>query len=140
MNQPKYAGFWIRVAASLIDAIILLIVIGLPLTYIYGLQYWQNESLSQGVWDILLNYVFPIVATVWFWLKYRATPGKLLTGIQVVDASTYSNMTVGQASGRYFAYLVSLLPLFLGFVWVAFDQRKQGWHDKLAGTVVIYEE
>jgi uncharacterized RDD family membrane protein YckC len=44
---------------------------------------------------------------------------------------------MGQSVGRYFAYLVSIIPLCLGFAWIAFDARKQGWHDKLAGSVVV---
>ena len=48
--------------------------------------------------------------------------------------------STGQLIGRYFGYYVSTIPLFLGFVWVAFDPRKQGWHDKLAGTVVVREK
>ncbi|MGZ8994756.1 MAG: RDD family protein, partial [Burkholderiaceae bacterium] len=44
---------------------------------------------------------------------------------------------VGQSIGRYFGYYVSTIPLLIGLIWVAFDSRKQGWHDKLAGTVVV---
>jgi uncharacterized RDD family membrane protein YckC len=39
--------------------------------------------------------------------------------------------------GRFFAYFVSIFPACLGFLWIAFDRRKQGWHDKIAGTVVV---
>jgi uncharacterized RDD family membrane protein YckC len=56
---------------------------------------------------------------------------------RVVDARTGNTLTVGQSIGRYLAYFVAMLPMFLGIIWVAFDPRKQGWHDKLAGTVVI---
>lgn len=45
--------------------------------------------------------------------------------------------TAGQFIGRYFAYLIAFLPLCLGVIWVGIDKKKQGWHDKLAGTVVI---
>jgi uncharacterized RDD family membrane protein YckC len=56
---------------------------------------------------------------------------------RIVDAESGGPLTTGQSIGRYLGYYVSLLGLGLGFVWVAFDARKQGWHDKLAGTVVI---
>jgi len=140
MNNPQPAGFWIRVGATLIDTIVLAIVIAGPLTYIYGYEYWNGEELARGVWDVLLNYVLPIAATIWFWMTYKATPGKLLTGLQVVDAASYDKMSLGQAIGRYFAYIPSGLALCLGFLWVAFDPAKQGWHDKLAKTLVIKEE
>jgi uncharacterized RDD family membrane protein YckC len=142
MNQPKFAGFWIRTGATLIDVVVVTAVIAAPLTYIYGADYWLGTStqLVHGGWDIVISYVLPIIATVWFWLKYRATPGKLLTGIEIVDANTGSTMSLGQAFGRYFAYILALLPLGLGLIWVAFDKNKQGWHDKLARTYVLHEK
>jgi len=57
-----------------------------------------------------------------------------------VDAQTGATPSAKQLVGRYFAYLVSTLPLCLGLLWIAVDKRKQGWHDKLAGTVVVYDE
>ena len=74
---------------------------------------------------------------MFFWIKFQATPGKMLIASKIVDARTGNPPTKGQYVGRYLAYFISLLPLGLGFFWVAFDKRKQGWHDKLAGTVVI---
>jgi uncharacterized RDD family membrane protein YckC len=69
---------------------------------------------------------------------YRsATPGKMMLGLRIVDARSGAAMGRGQSVGRYLGYFVSIIPLFMGLVWVAFDPRKQGWHDKLAGTVVI---
>jgi uncharacterized RDD family membrane protein YckC len=58
-------------------------------------------------------------------------------GAKVVDAKTLGKPSNGQFIGRYLCYYVSSLLLGLGFIWVGFDSRKQGWHDKLAGTVVI---
>lgn len=72
-----------------------------------------------------------------YWLLRQATPGKMVLPLKVVDAKTYNTLTPGQAVGRYLAYYVSPLPLGLGLIWVAFDPRKQGWHDKLARTLVI---
>jgi len=58
-------------------------------------------------------------------------------GAKIVDAKTGRPASTGQLVGRYLGYYVSSIPFFLGIFWVAFDDRKQGWHDKLAGTVVI---
>lgn len=137
MNQQEYAGFWIRVGASLIDTILMLMILVPVLTAIYGTDYWGGETQVQGIWDALFNYIFPIVVVIVFWVYKSATPGKMLAGLTIVDAKTGSKPSTGQFIGRYLGYYVSMLPLFLGFIWVAFDKRKQGWHDKLAGTVVI---
>jgi len=137
MNEQEYAGFWIRVGASLIDLIIMVIVIFIPLSLIYGEEYWLGEQMVYGFWDVFLNYVVPFVATIWFWLRFFGTPGKMATKLKIVDAQTGNKISVGQAIGRYFAYILSILPLGLGIIWVGIDKKKQGWHDKLAGTVVI---
>jgi uncharacterized RDD family membrane protein YckC len=61
----------------------------------------------------------------------------MATKLKVVDAVSGEKMSMGQAIGRYFAYIPAMLPLGLGLIWVGIDKKKQGWHDKLAGTVVI---
>ena len=137
MEERKYAGFWIRVAASLIDTIVLMAVLVIPLSLIYGDSYWTGDQAISGFWDAMLSFVFPIVATIWFWLRYLGTPGKMLLKLKIVDATTGDKMSTRQAIGRYMAYFAAALPLCLGFVWVGLDKRKQGWHDKLAGTIVI---
>ena len=57
--------------------------------------------------------------------------------LRVVDAHNGQAISTPQAIGRYFGYYVSILPLLLGFIWVGIDKKKQGFHDKLAGTVVV---
>ena len=138
----EYVGFWKRVAASLIDTLILLIVIVPLLLAIYGREYFARaqEFGLAGFWDFVIQVVIPAVAVILFW-KYRgATPGKMAISARIVNASTGAAPTTGQLVGRYFAYIVSALPLFLGFVWIGIDRRKQGFHDKLANTVVVYDD
>ena len=137
MENNEYAGFWIRFGAMLIDLVVMIIVLYIPLTIIYGEEYWLGEQFIYGFWDVTLGYIVPIVATIWFWLRYMGTPGKMATKLRIVDAATGNKMTTGQAIGRYFAYIIAMLPLCLGLIWVGIDKKKQGWHDKLAGTVVI---
>ena len=132
-----YAGFWIRVGASIIDSILILLVIAPILTAIYGREYWVSESFIQGTWDVLLNYILPAIAIIIFWIYRSATPGKMVLGLTIVDATTGGKPSTGQFIGRYLGYYVSTIPLLLGLIWVGIDKRKQGWHDKLAGTVVI---
>ena len=137
MNEQEYAGFWVRLGATLIDTVIMMIVLGIPLALIYSEQNSQGGLYIRGFWDFMLSYVVPIAATIWFWLRFLGTPGKMVLKLRVVDAKTGGKLSIGQAIGRYFAYLVSMLPLGLGFIWIAFDSKKQGWHDKLAGSLVI---
>ena len=137
MNEQEYAGFWIRVGASIIDSILILIIITPILMAIYGTNYWENDYLILGSWEVLLDYVFPAIAIIVFWIYKSATPGKIALKLTIVDAKTGGKMKTISLKGNYSSYYVSTLPLFLGLIWVAFDKRKQGWHDKLAGTVVI---
>jgi len=137
MNEQEYAGFWIRTWASIIDTVLILLIIWPILTSIYGVEYWQSTSFVQGTWDVLLNYILPAIAVIVFWSYKSATPGKMLTNLTIVDAKGGGKPSTGQLIGRYLGYYVSMLPLFLGIIWVGIDKRKQGWHDKLAGTVVI---
>ncbi len=139
MEDLEYAGFWIRVAAALIDTLLFLIVMSIPLTLIYGTSYWTDTEgpAIKGTWDALLQYVVPIVATIWFWVKFMGTPGKMILRLKIVDAKTGQAIKTPKAIGRYLGYYVSIIPLMLGIFWVGIDKRKQGFHDKLAGTVVI---
>jgi uncharacterized RDD family membrane protein YckC len=65
------------------------------------------------------------------------TPGKALLGLRVVRTDGRP-VNLGRAVLRLIAYLIAALPLFLGFIWILFDNRRQGWHDKIARTYVIY--
>ena len=136
-QEYEYAGFWIRVGASIIDSILILIIIAPLLTFIYGEEYWVSEAFIHGTWDVLLNYLLPAIAIIIFWIYRSATPGKMVLGLTIVDAQTGGKPSTGQFIGRYLGYYVSMIPLFLGFIWVGIDKRKQGWHDKLAGTMVV---
>ena len=137
MENKEYAGFWIRLGAALIDLVVIAIVFLVPLTLIYGEEYWIGDQFFYGFWDLMLGYILPFVATVWFWLRYFGTPGKMALQLKIVDADTGGKLSLAQAIGRYFAYFVSAIPLLLGYIWVGIDKRKQGIHDKLAGTVVV---
>lgn len=140
-----YAGFWRRLLASIIDYILLSAVL-LPLMLaIYGPGYmlWLSESDSMfdyyGIADLIITKLLPVLLIVLFWTRLGATPGKLLLDCKVVDATTEDMISSKTAIIRLLGYLVSALPLYLGFVWMAFDKRKQGLHDKLARTYVLHQ-
>lgn len=137
-HPPEYAGFWIRTVAVLIDTLALLLILLPLLIAIYGLAYLHpSRTDPAGLADTLLLWGLPLVLTIAFWLYKQATPGKMAVAIKVVDAKTGGTLSFDQAVGRYAGYFISGVPLGLGFIWAAFDPRKQGWHDKLAGTVVV---
>ena len=139
----RYAGFWRRLLALTLDSALYTALILPLLVMIYGpayLHWWLGDSselASYGFLDLLLTYVSPFVAVVAFWRTWQATPGKLLLDCRVVDARTLQPLGLRQAIIRALAYILSALPLYLGFVWAAFDKRKQALHDKVAGSVVI---
>ncbi|OOZ40659.1 RDD family protein [Solemya pervernicosa gill symbiont] len=132
MADTEYAGFWIRFGAVMIDLVFMLIVVYIPLSFIYGEQFWLDEKIIHGFWDVI-----PFVATIWFWRRFLGTPGKMALKLKVVNARSGEKLSTLQAIGRYFAYIPAMLPLGLGLIWVGIDKKKQGWHDELAGTVVI---
>jgi len=141
-NQPTntnlaYVGFWMRVWATIIDTILLTIIILPILIAAYGTAYFESRQVIQGPVDFIVSWVSPPVAAILFWVYRSATPGKMAISARIVDADTGQKPSTAQFIGRYFAYLVSIIPFGLGFIWVAFDARKQAWHDKLAGTLVV---
>jgi len=138
-QEFEYAGFWLRVIATIIDTVLVVLITSPMLISVYGWSYLDEEKSRTiaGPAEILIGWVLPAIAVIVFWMRKQATPGKMVLSLRILDATTGNKPTSGQFVGRYFAYLVSMLPLFLGLIWVAFDKRKQGWHDKLAGTVVI---
>ena len=133
----SYAGFWLRAVASLLDSIWVVLMILTLGWMIYGASYLSSTALIQGWADFLISYVLPFILTLLFWAWKGATPGKMILGMKIVDAETHELVPKGRLTLRYLGYYISMIPLFLGFFWVAWDKRKQGWHDKIARTVVI---
>jgi uncharacterized RDD family membrane protein YckC len=138
----EYVGFWRRLLAALIDFLILFVVTTPILLAVYGRQYFAlvRGGASAGFWDFAIEYVLPAVAVVAFWRAYGATPGKMAVGAKIVDAKSGERPSTARLVLRYVAYLVSALPLFLGFIWIGISRRKQGFHDKIARTMVIYDD
>ena len=151
MMEEDFGGFWRRAFAYGIDKLILQIFC--IILYIAGLlvqggnqpaySYGSDQDLFGGFLDIhaiLVYYgtalLLDMIYFTWFHGSIGQTPGKILLRLRVVQA-TGEPMTFGIAFLRWVGYLISKLALYLGFIWIAFDRRKQGWHDKIAGTVVV---
>lgn len=135
--ELEYVGFWLRVWASLIDTLLILVAT-IPLLWaLYGRDRLADGVVLTGPANLFISYLLPAIVVIAFWSAKDATPGKMVIGARIVDAKTGGSPTLGQHIIRYLGYFVSTIPACLGLIWVGIDRRKQGWHDKLAGTVVV---
>lgn len=144
-QEQKYVGFWARFAANFLDGILISIFVSPALIRIGSLlskglirSDWISEAACVAIVFYSVLYILSQVILLVLWSKKQASIGKMAISVKIVDAKTGKAPTKKQLIGRYFAYLLSSLPLCLGFLWIAFDPKKQGWHDKLAGTAVVY--
>jgi uncharacterized RDD family membrane protein YckC len=138
-----YAGFWLRFAAKLIDAVILYIA-QVPINSAFGIsmtgQAGQNPLeggyfLRMGM-ATSLNLVVGIAFTVFFLGRFGATPGKMALKLKVVRP-TGAPISYAQALGRYLSEIVSSLTCLVGYLLVAFDAERRALHDRIASTRVI---
>jgi len=136
-GSPQYVGFWARFLAFLIDSIVMCLVL-VPL----ALLMW-GEGATAALTDPnntasnVLQLGLSIAIFLGAWIVTSTDPGKKVVSAKIVSAKTLGKPSTTQFVVRYLGYYVSLICLGLGFLWIAFDARKQGWHDKLAGTLVI---
>ena len=138
----RFAGFWIRFAAYIIDALIAsipLIVLIFAAPNLTGAQPGRSMTPEQsGSFTTLLLVGFGLAFAYFplFWWR-GATPAMRLFRMRVVRTKDGSRLGLGRAIVRYIGFVLSGWALYIGLIWVAFDDRKQGWHDKLADTFVI---
>jgi uncharacterized RDD family membrane protein YckC len=136
-----YAGFWVRFLAFLIDGI-LLGVIGAALTPIWGPTVTVTGA-GTGTWfavNAQANAIGTLLGLIYFtgfWAWRGQTVGMMPFNMQVVNVADGKKIDVVRALLRYVGFIIAAIPLLIGLIWAAFDARKQGWHDKIASTVVI---
>ncbi len=134
-----YAGFWIRLLAYLIDGAIIFVVVFVISLLMGGFVKTNPDTglqqVNAGAQAIAL--LCGIAYIVGFWSARSATPGQMALGMRIVRADNGAPIDVSKALIRYVGYVISAIPLGLGLIWAGFDPRKQGWHDKLAGTYVV---
>ena len=120
-----YAGFWERFGAAFIDGIVLLIP-----------NIFFSFALGPGIGDVLS------LVTGWLYFALQesgnaqATVGKKAVGLKVVN-SEGQKISFGQASGRHFGKIISTLILFVGYLMMLWDEKRQTLHDKMADTYVV---
>ncbi len=151
-RRDVYAGFVSRAIAFIIDivAMTVTLVVSIALAQavlgfftLYGLlgQRITDSAPFQTVVGVALAVLGAAIAIgypVGFWVLLGQTPGKLLLGVRIAQV-TGKPLTIRRALLRYLGYFLSAIPLGLGFLWVLMDEHRQGWHDKLAGTYVVYD-
>ena len=145
-GQIVYAGFWKRVAASMIDTLVLMVVIFILAIFlgVFGAatSLGRGGGLSSGSMVSLgLFYLFEIVGIALYFAmmhasSMQATLGKMAVGIKVTDDSG-QRISFWRGVGRYFAYLLSSLLLLVGYVMAAFTDRKRALHDMICSTLVV---
>jgi len=146
----QYGGFWRRLYAFTVDKIILGFI-GMILFFVgataFGLGVSPRDMsadpealLELGGRVFLLYQTVTVLLDMAYFTYFHGTtgqtPGKRLLGLRVVQ-ETGEPIGLGTAFLRWVGYIVSGIPMLMGFLWAGADRRKQGWHDKIAGTVVI---
>jgi uncharacterized RDD family membrane protein YckC len=154
MNEVKYAGFWIRLVADIVDSILLDVSTCLVALMGLGLTYWGKVIFFSGLIESndFLNSVNPFILQfiligirgflslgyfTWATYRYGTTLGKRLFHIQVVSVIDHSPVSLKQSLVRCLGYIVSYIPLGAGFLMVLFQPKKRALHDLIAGTVSI---
>ena len=141
----EYAGFLRRILAFVLDTLMVSIISSVLLLTLYGrfalTETQQIDTFFHHDWRMsVIDYGLPAVWSLGFWLLWQATPGKLLLDCEIVDAKSQQRAKPVQLLIRYLGYIASAIPLGLGFLWILWDRQKQGFHDKLAGTVVVMHD
>ncbi len=145
-ENRKYASFWMRLLAMLIDSIITMAItipIGFLLIDAYspfsvftdGAGYLETNQ-DEGTLFTFLGYFIPFAYHVLFWTYMGATPGKLALGIKVVTRDG-ENLSLGKSALRYLGYIISSLLLLFGYLMMLWDRQSQALHDKIADSYVV---
>lgn len=151
-RHAPHAGLASRAIAFVVDLVVMSVVVLLAIALLqstlgfftlYGLL-GQRVTQSDPFRALLIGVVSLIGAAiaigypVGFWVLLGQTPGKFLLGLRI-ERVNGQPLTIRHALLRYVGYWLSAIPLGLGFLWVLVDDKRQAWHDKLAGTYVTYQ-
>lgn len=140
-DETVLAGFWSRLVALAIDLTIIAIILYITTAaaaasyhITYNAEVWGNVSFY--LFAYLFYNFFGMVYFVYFIADKGQTPDKAATGLKVVDLSG-NEAGYARAFFRALGYYLSSFFFMAGFWWSLFDRRRQTWHDKLAGTIVV---
>ena len=137
----RYAGFWIRVGAKMIDSLIVGVVVGVPVVVLMFGAIKSGDQAAMLIFQLVLQLAAIVVSgayTVFFVTKYGATPGKMACGLKIVT-SDGGNIPIGRSIGRFFAEMLSGTICYIGYIIAGFDSEKRSLHDHICSTRVIYK-
>jgi len=150
-EEHPYAGFWIRLFARVIDLILILATFnlfylvdrmgadaGLWAPSGFGEGFWFDRLSAENVVRIVFFVFFPAFYYVYLHGAFGQTFGKMALRIKVVNEDG-SPLDYRKAFLRWLGYFLCDLTLDIGYLWAAFDLRKQGLHDKVCRTIVVHE-
>lgn len=143
----KFASHGPRLVAYIIDSVIasillLVVVIAIPAALLGGAASPSGGRLSSGAAAVfflvfLLGVIVSIGYYPFFWARSGQTPGMRLFRLYLVRDSDGGKVSAGQAILRLIGLAISAIPIYLGYIWIFIDKRRRGWHDLIAGTVMI---
>jgi uncharacterized RDD family membrane protein YckC len=143
---PKFATFGTRLAAKLVDTVIMSVA-QLPLAMMASLALPKGQAVVPGKLPgldsapiagfYLVSFLLGAAYQIYFVGRHGATPGKMALSIHVVTADG-SQLTYGRAARRYFAELLSSLSCWIGYIMVSFDKEARALHDHIASTRVVH--
>jgi uncharacterized RDD family membrane protein YckC len=134
--ELSYAGFVTRLISYIIDGIFLGLVssvAGLSIGILGNLENLEILNIIVTISGIVTPFYY-----IGFWAMAGATPGKIMLGMRIVGANgRIDGIGFGRAILRFIGYFISSFFFYLGFIWIAIDDERRGWHDRIAGTHVI---
>lgn len=154
-NEIRYAGFWLRFVAFIIDDILIgfaAFLVSLP--FIGGIVFSaigigedpeSTENIVKGVAGILGSVIgmsLAILLLVWLYYalmessKTQGTIGKMALGLKVTDLEG-NPVSFGRATGRYFGKIISGMLLYVGYILAGLTEKKQALHDMMASCLVV---
>lgn len=161
LPQSRYANYHARVFSSTIDVTCLFFLLFEPFAWLTQALYGENgpgSALREGAdmtWQqvvdtylgagsiglMLVNTIVQLLIMGALMIScqygFGTTPGRYIVGLKLADAKTGKDPTLWQLIRRFLGYFVSLPPLMLGYIWCSWDKKRQTWHDKIGGTVVL---
>lgn len=142
-HGPRLLSYVIDVVIVGVGITALSLILVVPIILLAGAT--PEETLSAPQWVLIgLISVSAVAVTFgyfpWFWARSGSTPGMRLMNLQVVRDADGGRLSGGQALLRLVGYWISAAVMYLGFAWILIDQRHRGWHDLIAGTVVVQRQ
>jgi uncharacterized RDD family membrane protein YckC len=137
----RLVGIGPRLGARAIDTVLIFVLSMIAATaagfvgQFLGM-YSQNVQGWASFFTVAAGLVFSLGYYIYTWSKDGQSLGDTLFGLRIVTAEG-TPPSMGQATLRFIGYLISALVLSLGFIWIAIDSKRQGWHDKMAKTYVV---